>query len=245
MHPPPALPSCRGVYGRGVHVVIMGCGRVGALLADRLDATGHSVAIVDQDPQAFRRLGSHFTGTTVKGIGFDRETLERAGVERARAFAAVSSGDNTNILAARVARETYGVEHVVARIYDPRRAEVYQRLGIPTVATVSWTTGQIMRRLLPQGSLEEFRDASGLVTLVELPVHSSWYGHATTDLEVATGARVGYVTRLGSGMLVSADSVLQDGDVVHMLITSADHDRVEGILAHHRDQADGPAGRAS
>jgi len=121
-----------------VHIVILGCGRVGSLLADRLDEAGHSVAVVDQDPQAFRRLGSKFGGATVKGIGFDRETLERAGIERAHAFAAVSSGDNTNILAARVARETYGVEHVVARIYDPRRAEVYQRLGIPTVATVSW-----------------------------------------------------------------------------------------------------------
>lgn len=225
------------MYGQVVHVVIVGCGRVGALLADRLDATGHSVSIIDQDPQAFRRLGSHFSGATVKGIGFDRETLEQAGVERARAFAAVSSGDNTNILAARVARETYGVEHVVARIYDPRRAEVYQRLGIPTVATVSWTAGQVMRRLLPQGALEEFRDASGLVTLVELPVHPSWYGHAAADLEEATGARVGYLSRLGSGMLIANDSVLQDGDVVYMLIPSSDHDRVESVLSHPRDQA--------
>ena len=148
-------------------MVILGCGRVGSLLADRLDEAGHSVAIVDQDPHSFRRLNGRFSGTTVKGIGFDRETLEKAGIDRAHAFAAVSSGDNTNILAARVARETYGVEHVVARIYDPRRAEVYQRLGIPTVATVSWTAGQIMRRLLPQGGLEcvpHHRGAGGVAS---------------------------------------------------------------------------------
>ena len=220
-----------------MHVVILGCGRVGSLLADRLDEAGHSVAIVDQDPQSFRRLSGRFSGTTVKGIGFDRETLEKAGIDRAHAFAAVSSGDNTNILAARVARETYGVEHVVARIYDPRRAEVYQRLGIPTVATVSWTAGQIMRRLLPQGGLEEYRDASGEVLLAEMPAHASWYGHAVADIEIATGARVGFVSRLGAGMIPAPDSVLQDGDLVHVLVASGDAARVEGILAGSRDTA--------
>lgn len=220
-----------------MHVVILGCGRVGSLLADRLDEAGHSVAIIDQDPQSFRRLSGRFSGMTVKGIGFDRETLEKAGIDRAHAFAAVSSGDNTNILAARVARESYGVEHVVARIYDPRRAEVYQRLGIPTVATVSWTAGQIMRRLLPQGGLEEYRDASGQILLAEMPAHATWYGHAITDIESATGARVGFVSRLGTGIIPAPDSVLQDGDLVHVLVASHDAVRVEGILAGSRDAA--------
>ena len=195
------------------------------------------MAIIDQDPQAFRRLSGRFSGMTVKGIGFDRETLEKAGIERAHAFAAVSSGDNTNILAARVARESYGVEHVVARIYDPRRAEVYQHLGIPTVATVSWTAGQIMRRLLPQGGLEEYRDASGQVLLAEIPAHATWYGHAIADVEAATGARVGFVSRLGTGIIPAPDSVLQDGDLVHVLVASHDAARVEGILAGSRDAA--------
>lgn len=220
-----------------MHVVILGCGRVGSLLADRLDEAGHAVAIVDQDPQAFRRLGGRFSGTTVKGIGFDRETLEKAGIERAHAFAAVSSGDNTNILAARVARETYGVEHVVARIYDPRRAEVYQRLGIPTVATVSWTAGQIMRRLLPQDGLEEFRDASGHVILVEMPAHGSWFGHAVSDIDIFTGARVAYLSRLGTGLIPDANTVLQDGDLVHVLVTTGDAERVQAIVAGPRDAA--------
>ena len=126
----------------------MGCGRVGATLARTLASGGQQVAVIDMDPKAFRRLGSDFEGKTVTGVGFDRAVLTAAGIKQAYAFAAVSSGDNSNILAARVARETFGVEHVAARIYDPRRAAVYQRLGIPTVATVRWTADQIIHRLL-------------------------------------------------------------------------------------------------
>jgi trk system potassium uptake protein TrkA len=135
----------------------MGCGRVGSALALDLEAAGHSVAIIDQSREAFRRLGSDFKGKAISGIGFDRDTLLDAGIERADAFAAVSNGDNSNILAARVARETYGVQNVVARIYDPGRAEIYQRLGIPTVATVLWATDQILRRIIPEGSKSEWR----------------------------------------------------------------------------------------
>lgn len=220
-----------------MHVVILGCGRVGSLLADRLDEAGHSVAIVDQDAQAFRRLSGRFSGSTVKGIGFDRETLEKAGIERAHAFAAVSSGDNTNILAARVARETYGVEHVVARIYDPRRAEVYQRLGIPTVATVSWTAGQIMHRIIPRDGQEEYRDPSGQVMLAEMPASETWYGHAVVDVERATGARVAFISRLGAGLLPTHETVLQDGDLIHLVTATDDAGRVQAILDGTRDDA--------
>ena len=226
-----------------MHIVILGCGRVGSLLADRLDEAGHSVAVVDQDPQAFRRLGAKFGGHTVKGIGFDRETLERAGIERAHAFAAVSSGDNTNILAARVARETYGVEHVVARIYDPRRAEVYQRLGIPTVATVSWTAGQIMRRLLPQGAAVDYEDPSGHVVLAEVPVHEDWIGERVVRMEEVARVRVGFLTRLGSGMVPRLDTVLQDGDIVHVMYAAGDRDHVEGILGSPPRESPTPGAR--
>lgn len=203
---------------------------MGSLLAHRLDEMGHSVAVVDQDPGAFRKLGSDFSGQTVTGVGFDRETLEAAGIQRAHAFAAVSSGDNSNILAARVARETYGVDQVVARIYDPRRAEVYQRLGIPTVATVSWTTGQIMRGLLPLGANEEFRDASGSMMLCEVHVGQSWIGKRLIDLERASGCRIAYVTRYGEALLPADDTVVQEGDLVHALFTPAARDHVERIF---------------
>src|SRR3954470_17025230 len=168
----------------------MGCGRVGSSLALSLESKGHEVAVIDQEGSAFRRLGSGFEGRRVQGVGFDRDTLREAGIERAYAFAAVSSGDNSNILAARVARETFGVENVVARIYDPGRAEIYQRLGIPTVATVRWTADQMMRRLLPSGVASLFRDPSGRVVLAEVPVHKGWVGHRVDAIATATHVRV-------------------------------------------------------
>src|SRR5438128_524745 len=154
-----------------VHIVIMGCGRVGAALAHQLIPLDHSVSVIDQDPVAFRRLGDHFPGNEVKGIGFDRDTLIAAGIEQAGAFAAVSSGDNSNIIAARVARETFGVQRVVARIYDPKRAEVYERLGIPTVATVPWTSARLLKAVLGETTSEVWRDPSGAVALVAVVPH--------------------------------------------------------------------------
>lgn len=212
-----------------MHIVILGCGRVGSLLATNLDQQGHSVAIIDQEASAFRKLSPNFTGITVKGVGFDRETLESAGIIRAHAFAAVSSGDNTNILGARVARETYGVEHVIARIYDPKRASVYQRLGIPTVATVSWTVTEIMKAVLPTGATEEFTDPTGTVTLAEVPLHELWFGRNASELEEATGARIAFVTRYGAAVLPTKTLVLQQGDSLHLLFSPGERARIEGI----------------
>jgi trk/ktr system potassium uptake protein len=214
-----------------VHFVIMGCGRTGSTLAQMVEDRGHTVAVVDQNPDAFRRLGPHFEGRRVVGPGFDRDTLTEAGIEDAYAFAAVSNGDNSNILAARVARETFGVSNVVARIYDPGRAEVYQRLGIPTVATVRWTADQMARRLLPSGAISEFRDASGAVVLAEVQVHGAWVGSRMSALENASGARVAFLTRLGEGIVPSADTVYQEGDLVHVVMRHDQAASVEQSLA--------------
>jgi trk system potassium uptake protein len=201
-----------------VHFVIMGCGRTGSTLAQLVEGRGHTVAVVDHNPDAFRRLGSGFEGRRVVGVGFDRDTLLEAGIQEAYAFAAVSSGDNSNILAARVARETFGVSKVVARIYDPGRAEVYQRLGIPTVATVRWTADQMARRLLPVDATSEYRDASGTVVLAEVQVHLGWVGRRMTALESAAGGRVAFLTRLGEGLVPDADTVYQEGDLLHLVV---------------------------
>jgi trk system potassium uptake protein TrkA len=209
----------------------MGCGRVGSTLAHSLEDRGHSVAVIDQDPTAFRRLGPHFRGRRVTGTGFDRDTLAEAGITEADAFAAVSSGDNSNILAARVARETFGVENVAARIYDPRRAEIYQRLGIPTVATVRWTADQMMRRLLPSGSEAHWRDPSGTITLAEVHVSAEWVGQRVNRLEEAAGIRVAFLTRVGEGLLPSADTVLQEGDLVHVVALTDELAKVERTFA--------------
>jgi trk system potassium uptake protein len=214
-----------------VHVVIMGCGRVGSTIAHSLENFGHSVAVVDQNAEAFRRLGPDFAGRTITGVGFDRDTLIEAGIEEADAFAAVSSGDNSNIISARVARETFGVDNVVARIYDPRRAEVYTRLGIPTVATVRWTADEMLRRLLPDGAHSLWSDPSGRILLTEVTYEPSWVGRSVRKIEELAGVRVGFLTRFGDGMLVTATAVLQDGDLLHVLAERGDVARVEQLFA--------------
>ena len=200
-----------------MHIVIMGCGRVGSALAFQLVRRQQSVAVVDQDPHAFARLGEDFPGVTVKGVGFDRDTLVEAGIEHADAFAAVSSGDNSNIIAARVARETFNVARVVARIYDPKRAEVYERLGIPTVATVPWTASRLLKSVLGDFSAEAWRDPSGAVAMLHLTPEEGWVGHRLVDVEAASGSRVALVTRFGVGQLPRPDTVIQSGDSLHVL----------------------------
>lgn len=215
---------------RFVYFVIMGCGRVGSTLALSLEKHGHEVAVIDRDESAFRRLGPSFEGRRVSGIGFDRETLLRSGIKTADAFAAVSSGDNSNILAARVARETFGVENVVARIYDPGRAEVYERLGIPTVATVRWTSDQIVRKILPLGALPVHTDASGKVMIAEIPPHPSWVGTPLRRIEEETGSRVAYLTRLGDGMVPESDVVFQEGDQLYLSLSTGRLQEIEDLL---------------
>ncbi len=232
-HHPRAVSPARGEDGiacRTVHFVIMGCGRVGATLASSLEENGHSVSVIDQNADAFRRLDADFAGNKVTGLGFDRDTLRQAGIEDAFAFAAVSDGDNSNILAARVVRETFGIENVVARIYDPHRAEIYQRLGIPTVATVVWTAHQVLRRLLPMGASDEYQDSSGQIQLSEVDVHAGWVGKPLRTLEEASGARVAYLTRYGDGLLPTATTVLQENDTVHVLMRTDQSGQVERVL---------------
>jgi trk system potassium uptake protein TrkA len=212
-----------------VHIVIMGCGRVGSSLALQLVRREQSVAIIDQDPHAFRRLGDDFAGKTVKGVGFDRETLIEAGVEDADAFAAVSSGDNSNIIAARVARETFNVSRVVARIYDPKRAEVYERLGIPTVATVPWTASRLLKSVLGEMTAEAWRDPSGAVAMLHVTPDEAWVGRTVTDFETAVGSRIGLLTRFGVGQLAKPETVIQSGDTLHVLTPEDNVKRVRAV----------------
>jgi trk system potassium uptake protein TrkA len=209
----------------------MGCGRVGSTLAHILEDQGHSVAVIDQDVDAFRKLRSGFKGRKITGYGFDRDVLIEAGIEEADAFAAVSSGDNSNIISARVARESFGVERVAARIYDPRRAEVYQRLGIPTVATVRWTADQMLRTLMPDGAESLWRDPTGKVVLAEVAYSDRWLGEKVKLLEQSTGARVAFISRLGHALLPEPATVLQEGDLVHVIAVESDLERIAAAFA--------------
>ncbi|WP_234985727.1 TrkA family potassium uptake protein [Demequina sp. NBRC 110051] len=221
-----------------MHIVIMGCGRTGAALAGQFESRGHSVAVIDRVGDAFRRLPADFQGQRITGIGFDRETLVSAGVEDAYGFAAVSSGDNSNILAARVVRETYGVDNVVARIADPGRAEVYRRLGIPTVAPVPWTSAQIVSRLLPGGADEGFTDETAGIAVRRLSLHEGWVGSTVTALQDASHARIAYLVRFGKAVLPEPTTVVQVDDEVWFAIPDAESKHAERTVSR------GPGGNS-
>jgi trk system potassium uptake protein len=198
--------------------VVVGCGRVGSELAGSLQSSGHTVAVVDKTEDSFRRLGPTFGGQKIVGYGFDRATLMEAGVQEAFALAAVTSGDNSNIVTARVARENFGLERVVARIYDPRRAAIFQKLGIPTVATVSWTTDQVLRRLLPAEHHSEWLDPTGAVALIELAVPPGLAGVKLAALNSPGKWWLTSVTRLGTAHVTTDSLILQEGDVAHFVV---------------------------
>lgn len=208
----------------------MGCGRVGSALAMSMQKRGHDVAIIDRDPSAFVRLSPDFAGRTITGVGFDREILVKAGIEHADAFAAVSSGDNSNIISARVARETFDVERVVARIYDAKRAEVYERLGIPTVATVPWTTERFVSAL-GETTTMEWRDPSGSLAVAQIDVDDSWIGISVGKFQEQTGARVAFLSRVGRPVLPEAKTVLQQDDVIYGAVMLDNLKNARGVAA--------------
>ena len=213
-----------------MHVIVVGCGRVGSELAIALERDGHSVSVIDKNRNAFRRLPERWTGRAVVGFGFDRDHLEQAGIHEASALAAVTSGDNTNILTARIARETFEIASVVARIYDPRRAVIYQRLGIPTVATVSWTTDQVLRRLFPERSITDWTDPTGAVSLVERQLPDAWAGRKLGELDDGDRFRLVSLMRAGITRLATPGLVGQEGDVLHLVVQRAAVDVLEDRL---------------
>ncbi|MFN8024269.1 MAG: TrkA family potassium uptake protein [Acidimicrobiales bacterium] len=212
-----------------MHVIVVGCGRVGSSVAKDLVEQGHDVVVIDRKADSFRRLGDDFPGRTMVGIGFDRDVLEEAGIAPEAAVCAVTSGDNSNILIARVARETFGVQRVVARIYDPKRAVVYERLGIPTVASVAWTSARVQRAILPHGAELEWTDPTSEFVLVERRVRSKGAGHSVAELE-APGARVALLTRSGHPQIPSTSTLLQEDDVIQVMVSASGVAALDAVL---------------
>jgi trk system potassium uptake protein TrkA len=210
--------------------VIIGSGRVGAGLAIAMAERGDTVSVVDKDPRAFERLGERFLGHTVEGIAFDRDVLEQAGVARADALVAVTGGDNSNIVAARVARDTYKVPRVIARIQDPRRAAIYEELGITTVATVGWTLGKIRDYLEHAPLKEEATFGRGEVALVRLELPQHLVDRSVADLEEGGGLRVVSITRRGGALVPQATTVLAEGDVVRLAVQGDARGRLDELL---------------
>lgn len=208
----------------------MGCGRVGASIASTLDEQGHSVAVIDMNAQAFRRLSSDFSGRRVTGVGMDRDALRQAGIKDAYAFAAVSNGDNSNIIAARVARTTFHVERVVARIYDPSRAAVYERLGIPTVAAVRRTSEAVLRWMMPPNAHVTWTHSTGLVSLVNVIPDPSWTSVPLPVVEELTGERLAFVSRLGVIQPARNDLVVQEHDELIFAVSGTDLLALRNVL---------------
>ena len=212
-------------------VLVLGCGRVGAQIAFALASAGHAVGILDRDKSSFNRLPSTFPGTRWDGDGMDRRALEAAGIADCDAVAAVMYGDNSNIVAARIAKENYGIASVIARIKDPRRAEVYQRLGIPTVAPVTWAAEQVLRRLLPENMAVDWTHPSGDLRLVERELPPAWAGHLLDRLLItADGYRLVMVTRGGQPKFASPGLCGQEGDLLHVLVTSDGAEALDGAV---------------
>jgi trk system potassium uptake protein TrkA len=204
---------------RPQHAVVVGCGRVGTGVTRRLLEQGYTVAVIDQNAAAFRRLDG-VDVDTIEGIGYDRATLVQAGIERAQATAAVTNGDNSNIVVARTAREMFGVPRVFARIYDVRRAAVYERLGIPTVASAALTIEMAMRWVLPDQSDVRWIDPSARICVVERAAPTSRVGTRVDELEAELAVRVISIRRLGASVLPTTDAILQDGDIVYFAVAT-------------------------
>lgn len=213
-----------------MRVVVVGCGRVGAGLAAGLAAAGEVVAVIDKDPKAFERLGEQFGGLRVEGIGFDRDVLERAGAASADALVAVTGGDNSNVVAARVARDAYRVPRVIARIHDPRRAALYEELGVVTVSSTGWALRKIRDHLEHRTLKEEQTFGRGEVSLLRLELPQHLVDRSVADVE-GEGLRVVSVTRRGGAFVPGPGTALAEGDVVRLAVGPGGRERLDALLA--------------
>lgn len=213
-----------------MHIIVVGCGRVGSLLAIQLVRDGHNVTVLDKNELAFSNLPAGWGGRALVGFGFDRDHLIEAGAEHADALAAVTSGDNSNILTARIARETFNIPAVTARIYDPRRAAIYQRLGVSTVATVAWTIDQVLRGLFPDRKVQEWADPTGQVQVISRGLPTGWCGRLLSEIENQSGCRIVAVTRDGMAGLANQRLIGQEGDLLHIAVSIDAESQLEDVL---------------
>lgn len=213
-----------------MRAIIMGCGRVGEQVARLLAAEGHEVAVIDYNPAALQRLGPDFRGEAYLGVGFDREVLMQAGIERADCFAATSSSDNANIVAARIAREVFHVPKVVARLYDPRRAEIYRRLGLVTISSTTWGAARIRELLLHDDLNPVFTMGSGEAVLLNVELPPQLVGRTVRDLSVPGEILVAGVTRDDRGFVPTLGTVFRSGDILHLSVLAEAMERVEALL---------------
>jgi trk system potassium uptake protein TrkA len=211
-----------------MHIVILGCGRAGSRLAQHISGQGHFVSVIDKDPNAFHLLGADFKGKTITGVGFDSNVLLEAGIEKADAFIAVSSGDNSNLVASKVAKDVFNVPQVIARIYDPRRAEIYKRMGIPTVAPVTWGVNRILDILFVEGKAAAEKHGALESELLELDVHipAKLDGRKVSEFEISGEVKVVAIERSGEVFMPVEDTSFEKGDLAHVAVNRAHVDKL-------------------
>jgi trk system potassium uptake protein TrkA len=213
-----------------MHLIIIGCGRMGAGLAQTLCQRGHHVTVVDQDPAAFEQLGPAFKDRTVVGVGFDREVLLQAGIERADGLAAVTASDEANVVVARLARLMFRVPRVVARLYDPRKADIYRRLDVQTISTTAWGIQRIAE-LLGYSQLDPIASlGSGAVDIVEVAVPQLLVGRTINDMMIPGEVQIVAISRAGSTFLPTLGTRFQDGDMIHLSVLATSIERLKTLL---------------
>lgn len=215
-----------------MRVIIVGCGRVGSQLANALSVERHDVVVIDRNPLSFARLSREFGGRMLTGVGFDRETLQKADIEGVDALAATTNSDNVNIVVAVVAKETFKVPRVVARIYNPQAAEIYRREGIPTVTPTLWGAATMKALLAHPGMGTITTLGNGEVQILEVPIPGGLAGRPVQDLSKPGEALVTVLVRRGQAMIPTADTRLEAGDVLHIAATASALPRLEKLLAH-------------
>lgn len=213
-----------------MHVVIGGFGRVGRALAHLLEDEGHSIAVIDRSLDVFDEFGGDLKGRKLAGEVIDRETLLKAGIDRADAFAAVTSGDNSNAVSARIARERFGVSNVVARIFDPRRAAIYARLGIPTISSVQWSSAQLLSMILEPSMRADAVYGGGEVLTVHADVPKTLFGRRVVDVEYPGRLVVTSIVRDGVALIPQGRLELTKGDRVYLTITRDATDEVKRLF---------------
>jgi len=213
-----------------MQIVIMGCGRVGSQLANLLSLESHKVTVIDNNPKAFSRLGKSFKGNTVTGFGFDKEILEKAGIEHADAFASVTQGDNRNIISALIAKREYRVPIVVARIYDPLRALAYKKLGITTISPTTWGANKIKGIICHFDISSQLSLGSGEVEIVEMEINTNLAGFTSDKINVPGEIMVISITRLGRAFIPVVGTVMNQGDLLHIAVASTSIPQLKRIF---------------
>ena len=197
-----------------MNVIVVGCGRVGSQLATLLSVDGHNVTVIDKDSGSFRRLGTTFNGVTIRGLGFDEEILEEAGIRECDAFAAVTDLDNTNLMAAEVARKIFEVPHVVARLYNPQRERTYQQLDLDYVCGTTLVAESLLDKI--QSGHGHHIDTFGDVEIVVFKLAATAVGKTVAEIDIPGQIMVAIIARGKRTFIPTPDTKLQSGDVLRV-----------------------------